>query len=416
MIRTVLWRSGYALLIGLAALAAWRIVAIHASDSLIDDEPHRALAWDTANPPAWLALAQRQLQTGDTQQAAASARQLLHLAPLQADAFAIIAQAAEAGGDSAAAHRLFALAVRRAPRDEYARAWMIGTQLHDGDYPAALRNVDILFNIAPVHESTLMPLLARAADADAKFAAALGRFLGTGPTWRGGMLDELLAHATLPAVDAVFDALSTSTQGLDDADAGRWYTHLEDAGRWDEAYSRWIGRERIAAGSSVPAVWNGNFERPATGIGFDWVMRGEPGVSIERIPVAGGRGAHVAEVTFLGRRANDIGFSQLLLLAPGAYRLSFRARAEDLRSDQGMQWTIRCLPNGPVVAGSPHLGGSFDWRDVAVELTIRAAQCPAQRLALVNPGAGGAAKIVSGKIWFADFQIRPVSPQSTENH
>lgn len=397
--------AGFGLALAAALAAGWRIVATRASDSLAAAHPRRALAWDANNSDARLALAQRELESHDYARAAANARRLLRHAPLQADAFAVLARVDAATGHPDAARRLFALALQRAPRNQYARAWLIGDQLQHGAYPAALRDITVLFGIAPAHEANLIPLLTRVAAADPAFATALGKFLATGPSWRGAMLGDLLANAPVATVDAVFGTLQAA-QALDDADAGRWYARLEKDGLWGEAYGRWAGR--VAATGNLPLVYNGNFERPVTGIGFDWQMRGEPGVSIDRVTVDGTGNAHAAAVTFLDRRANDIGFGQNLLLAPGSYRLTFRARGTDLRSDKGLQWVIRCVGNGPVLGTSERLEGSFAWKTVAFDFTVPASQCPAQWLALANPGADGAGKLVSGELWFTGFRMTPV--------
>lgn len=390
----------------LVVFIGWRAVATRVSDWLATGDPLRALAWDSRNPDALLTLAQQQLRNGRPDRAAATARALLRIEPLQADSFGIIARAAEATGETTAARRLYAIALRRAPRDEYVRAWTIGDQLQHSDYASALHNVDVLFGIAPMYQRDLMPLLTRAAGSDPAFAVALGRFLGGQPLWRPAMLDDLLAHASVATVDAVSEVIAATGNGLNDAEAGRWYARLENDGRWDEAYSRWFSRIDVDRRGGLPLVYNGAFQRPATGIGFDWEMRGEPGVQVERVRIGS---AFAAQVRFLGRRVDDIGFAQILLLAPGSYQLSFRARAEDLRSEKGMQWDIRCVEGGPVIANSPRLDGSFDWRAESVGFSVPTEKCPAQKLMLVNPGAGGAAKLVSGLLWFGDFRIAPAA-------
>jgi tetratricopeptide (TPR) repeat protein len=393
--------------LGLAAFAGWRIVATRASDSLASSAPRQSLAWDARNPEALLALAQQQLDDGHPQQAAATAREVLRKSPLQAGAFTILARTTAAGGDTDGARRLFKIALQRAPRDQYARGWMIGDELQHADYAAALHNIDVLFGIAPDQQTALIPVLGQVAGQDPAFAAALGHFLANGPTWRNAMLGEILAHASTATVDEVFDALQAAGPGLDDDEAGRWFTRLEQDGQWGEAYSRWISRAGIDLRQGVPLVFNGSFERAVTGIGFDWTMRGEPGVEIERVRIAGASGNYAAQATFRRRRANDMGFQQTLLLAPGAYTLSFRARADNLRSDRGLAWDIVCVTGGAPIATSPRLDGSFDWKTVSTDVNVPATNCPAQRLVLTNPGAGGSAKVVSGTLWFDDFKIAP---------
>ena len=394
---------GALLVLLVAVLAGWRVVATRIADTLAATAPHRALAWDRRDPVALLALAQQQLEAKQPAAAAATARTLLATDPLQAQALVLLGRVAEAQKDSADAKKMYALALRRAPRDQHARAWMIGTQLREGDYHAALENIDVLLRIAPPRADVLIPIMGQLAEKPA-FASALARALAAKPEWRWRMLDELLKSASYTALDEVYGQLQ-SDGGLSDAEADQWFRRLTKAGLWDEAYSRWAGRLNLKPGTPLPAVYNGGFENVASGVGFDWVMQGEPGVQIERAPIGGAGGNYAAQVTFLGRRAQDINFYQTVLLSPGTYRLSFRAQASNLRSDKGLEWAIRCVAGGDPIAVSSRLEGSFDWKSVHTDFVVPAENCPAQVLWLRNPGADGAGKLVSGVLWFDNFAI-----------
>ena len=53
--------------------------------------------------------------------------------------------------------------------------------------------------------------------------------------------------------------------------------------------------------------------------------------------------------------------------------------------------------------------GTFDWKTLSLDFEVPADGCPAQQLALVNLGADGAGKIISGSITFDDVRITPVA-------
>lgn len=387
-----------------AALAAWRITVSVMATTLADSDPHAALAWNADQPQALLALARKQLAADQPEQAAATASRLLQREPLAAEALVVRARAAAASQNTPEANRLFALALKRAPRDQYARAWVIGDELQSGRYTAALANITTLVRIAPPRAEVLVPLLAEFAAQTPAFVPALVHALGEPPPWRFGLLDYLLRHAGHELVDRVFSGLQ-STAGLSREESERWFQYLIGTGRWGEAYSRWAGGLGLAAGANLPAIYNGGFEKPVSGIGFDWVMRGEPGVQILRSSIHHRRGRWSAQVNFLNRRANNIQFQQNLLLGPGRYRLRFSARARNLRSDKGLEWAITCAGQSEPLATSPRMEGSFDWQLMHTDFTVPASACPAQLLWLRNPGADGAAKLVSGTLWFDNFRI-----------
>ncbi|MCB1567867.1 MAG: hypothetical protein KDI69_03480, partial [Xanthomonadales bacterium] len=190
------------LMLAIAIFALYRVLATRVSDSLAHDDPQRALQWDRRNPDALLALAEIQLPTAPDK-AARTAREVLAKAPLRADAFGFIAQALVMTGDVARARDIFAIASRRAPRDTLARAWLIDDQIQQSDFPAALRNIDVLYRIAPKLRPTLLTLLSGKASQDSVFAKQLGTFIADTPTWRVDLLNELLARADIDTVDRV---------------------------------------------------------------------------------------------------------------------------------------------------------------------------------------------------------------------
>ena len=119
-------------------LTAWRIIATSMADRYAWNTPERALEWDPHNPAALLAIARHQLTEHDPTAATVTARELLRVEPLEGQAFTVLAEAAEAGGETDKVRALHEIALRRAPRDLRARAWIIDAQLREGRYAEAL--------------------------------------------------------------------------------------------------------------------------------------------------------------------------------------------------------------------------------------------------------------------------------------
>lgn len=390
-----------------AVVVGWRIVVVSMAATLAEEAPQEALAWNPSSPPALLDQAQVQLDAGQLDAAMITARGLLRAFPLQAEALVVLARVADAEHDPDAAAR-FEIALERAPRDPYARAWMSGTQLQEGEYDQALANIDTLLTIMPSYQEALLPILVGLADEPA-FALAMVQTLQRRPIWRGTYLGELLKDGSFDAADQIFGRLQ-DTRDLDRVEATAWLARLQQGGMWEAAYSRWVSGLELPPEGSLALVHDGGFDEAGTGMGFDWRMPGAPGVLVERVRF---EGEPVAQVTFLGRRAPQINFAQTLFLAPGTYDLQFRARAQDLRSDRGIEWIITCIGGSPARARSDALRGSFDWKALRMRFEVPAQDCPAQELALSNPGAGGAGKIVAGTLWFDDFAITPTRADET---
>ena len=396
-----------AILTALALLAGWRVIGRMQAERYARDEPERALRWRPDDPRALLALAERQLAQGEIQAAQASARRLLAHEPLQGEAFRILAAASDLQGDRTRAFQLYEIAARRAPRDVTTRAWLAQRYLERGDYQEALEQIDSLLRASPQKIRAVAPVLVQLAQEPA-FAEALAQAMQNEPPWRAGMLAVLRAPKSGNPVAAgqVMQALQTNG-GLSQDEYGKWLDSLMSQGRWGEAYARWAGRALKAEGR-LPLLYNGDFARAPSDIGFDWRRRRMPGVLLQFEPAAGS-GGQIAYLQFIGRRVPNAGLEQALLLSPGSYRLAMRVRAQALRSAMGLQWQVVCAGPAGVVARGESIEGSFGWRENAVEVVIPQLGCPGQWLRLVNPVPSGAAQQVTGQLWVAAFTLAPTN-------
>lgn len=387
----------------LVMVAGWRIVGQMQAERYASTDPERALRWRPAHPQALRLLAERQLAEGRFVEARASARRLLAHEPLQGVAFRILAEAADRQGRRADAFRLYLVAEKRAPRDLQTRAWLTQRYLEQGDAANALMQIDKILRMAPNRARSIHPVLGQLAQ-DPAFAEALAAILRQDPPWRAGLLIALRdpAKGNPLAVGRVMQALQNQG-GLQPGEYADWLDSLIAQGRWGEAYARWSGQV-AKVGGRLPLVYNGGFAQPPTSIGFDWRLRRVPGVMLQFEPDAGARG-QVVYLHFLDRRLPDAGLEQALLLAPGTYRLSVRMRAQSLRSELGLQWTVTCPEPAGVVGRSEAVDGSFAWRTFEADVTIPATGCPGQWLRLVNPVPSGAAQRVVGELWVDDVTM-----------
>jgi len=389
------------LLLGLGLFAAYRIVAVTQADRWAIEDPARALQWMPHHPQALLTLAESQLADGRIDQAAATARRLLAAEPLEGRGFRVLAEAAAKRGDDTRALALYRIAARRSPRDLHTSAWLTRHHLLAGEYPAALAHIDVILRTSPTLRTTLLPLMVTMA-ADEVFAADLARVLQQRPQWRAGLL-ALLQRAEDPrAADAVMSALRADG-GLSEAEFDQWIAYLLRQDRWGEAYGRWVGSIDLQ-GAALPLVYNGQFEQPVSGRGFDWRMARIPGVSVEFAPDGNASGLS-AHATFRSRPVPRVNLEQPLLLAPGAYRFSARMRADGLRSDRGLEWHLACAGPAGSLASSERVEGTFGWRTVTMDVTVPVIGCQGQWLRLRNPAPSGTAQQVSGDLWFDDVAI-----------
>jgi hypothetical protein len=393
-----------AIAVGIAVLAAlgWQVIATTRVDRLAQAGDEAVLQLDPDQPQALLLRARWQLANGDDRGALATARHLLAVAPGQGDAFAIIALAADRM-KAPNSGQLLEIASRRAPRVSQVRARLATIRLQAGDLPGALAQLDALLRFEPAQGDRFFPALAQQ-SADPRFAQAMAATLARQPPWRRGFLQALDKNGSPTAINNVYGNLQRQG-GLSASETRRWLDSLIARGRWGDAFSGWFGTLHPAP-KRIPAVRNGGFEDDIDGVGFGWRNAVSPGVFTDIEDAAGRDGSRAAHLHFIGRPAPRGNLRQPLLLVPGRYRLSLQARADDLRSDRGLQWGIRC-DRGPWIGGSEPIDGSFDWRAIAAEFEVPAQRCEGQWLELRNPAVRGTAQKVSGDLWIDDVAITP---------
>ena len=395
-------------LVGLLVLAwvGWTIVQTTRADALAGTDPAAALRIDPDHPQALLRLARKQLEAKDYDAATETARHVLRVEPGQGDAFAIVALAAVGRGDANAAD-LIAIAVQRAPRTLDVRTQAMVAALKSGDLAGGMRQLDAMLRLSPRRGTILFPAMAQQ-TADPAFADVLVDTLARRPPWRRAFLRSLAGKDTPPgAMDRIYAGLQ-KRDSLAEPEVRSWLNQTLREGRWGEAYALWIGTLDPKP-AQLPAVYNGGFEQSLTNLGFDWHTPRAAGVFASQESVTGATGVQAAHFHFIGRPAAGGGLQQPLLLAPGDYRLSLRAKAEFLRSERGLQWIVRCA-GGPTIAELGALEGSFDWETRRVDFTVPADRCPGQWLELRNPAVHGSAQVVSGDLWIDDIAIAPATP------
>ena len=348
-----------------------------------------------------LAAAEAALQQADHATAAAIARSVLEREPALGRAFGIVARAEAGQGDAAAIRARYVTAARRAPRDPNVRGWLATDALQSGDHTAAVDHLDALLTVAPAQRSQLLELITQLAQ-DPDFAQALATHLVERPRWRSAILRASTRSGLPDAADQLHGALRAQG-GLDADETARWIDGMLRDGRWGSAYARWVsGLE--APPERLPVPWNGNFGRVASSSGFDWRIRRTPGVLVDRIDIEGG--AHAARLRFLGRPVARTGLDVPLLLAPGEHVLQLRARTENLRSDQGLEWLLSCSDNRRIASGA-RVREARGWVELELPFTVPDREgCEGQWLRLVNPAPRGVAQTLRGELHITDVVIR----------
>jgi hypothetical protein len=242
----------------------------------------------------------------------------------------------------------------------------------------------------------------------------LAQTLASQPPWRASVLARLARDArSTDAVSAVFDQLAATPGGLADTERRAYVERLIRDQRWQQARRVWAAGLPTAQPRSDERVFDGGFEQPAGGYGFDWRLEHVAGANVELLAGPGVTGSRALYVEFQNRRVRFAHVRQLLTLAPGHYRLFARYRLDSLRNERGLTWTLRCAENPSARLGSSQrLAGSSPWSTLELDFDVPTENCGAQWLRLELAARIPAETQIGGRAWFDDVAIMPLPDPS----
>ena len=304
---------------------------------------------------------------------------MLHDSPIDGRAWRVLAQRADAQGDKARADVLYAIAVRRAPRDRPTRAALIDRAFATNDLATGFAQLDALLRVAPLAAPptlrALMPSLA-----DARVQDAFVARLATRPPWRGQLLPVLKDPATDPAI--ALDLLSRlSRQGpLTDGETDVRIALLQRTGHDTDARQRWLATLPSDARGDGGLLFDGGFEHPGITGPYGWRLAPSPGVDIGGDASAAAQGAHALAIGFSGRAIGAIGLEKSLALAPGDYRLAFAAD-NGTDAQRPIAWRVLCRDGSELLSLPLPPPGRHGWQRGGADFSVPAG-CSGQVLRL----------------------------------
>ena len=184
-----------------------------------------------------------------------------------------------------------------------------------------------------------------------------------------------------------------------------YYERLLREGLIEEAYLAWVNSLNPVQRQHLGPLYNGSFELPLTGRGFDWRTEPLDRVDVTRVPFEG-EGSNALRLRFRLLRTPYRHLSQPLLLAPGAYELAGKSRDLHLLSEGGFRWQARCLTPAPELLGeSDRLFGSETWSAFRFEFEVPDT-CRGQELRLVSADGTNREILTDGELWFDQLSIR----------
>lgn len=267
--------------------------------------------------------------------------------PLAPEPFLVRGMQAQSSGDGTTAQRAFEAAQLRDPRSVPAAYFLADRYFLVGDAEHGLREIATLARLSPYSPVTVGPYLAEYARNPSNWPA-FRSLLRTKPELADPVLTALASNiATAPAVLAVADPREKAPQA-------RWLgpllNTLTGAGEYAKAYAIWA-RMTGVGGTRKQPIHDAAFSDEASPPPFNWALTSSAVGLAERRP--GGR----LHVLFYGQ-VDGILATQLLLLEPGAYRLSMQLHGGGARA---LNWSIWCAGIGEPIASASLAAAAKGW-------------------------------------------------------
>ncbi len=310
--------------------------------------------------------------------------------PLASEPFLVRGVQAQLAGDDVAAQRAFEAAQRRNPRSLPAAYFLADRYFRAGDSNRGLNEVAALARLAPYGNTTVAPYLAAYAR-DPSNWPRLRHLLDANPGLADAALTRLASNpSAVPAVLALADMRGNLA---DEHWLAPLLNTLVTAGRYDQARTIWAraaGPSAASGGLLYDAQFRDNTAPPP----FNWAL------TSSTVGIAERQSRGRLHVVFYGQE-DGILATQLLLLAPGTYRLSMR-----LLGDPGhgrvLNWSLWCdKADAPIASVTLEAAAAHGWSfDVP-------ASCRAQWLKLSGSSSDVAQQ---SDVTIAELKLERVAP------
>lgn len=395
----------WAMLALVGAWLVWRIVFLGMAnlESTRKNDPEAALGWYSSLPGAHRKIGVRDLEARP-ENALRHLRAAVDGNPVESRNYAALGQLLEKGGADDLARKAMETAAKLAPQRSDVQLDLTAYWARQGNFPRALQHWNTVLRHQPALRQRLFPYLLNGAEDPANLPAFKSLLSRPVPWWTEFFV-HAATHATRPeTVRALYELTHEGANELPPEAFGAYLARLQKEGSWTEAWFVWLNSlSRQELGQSA-YVFNGSFERRPTNIGFDWIYQKTPAVVMDTTSTYGTTGERALNLVFRGVRVKFEHLYQYLLLPPGTYFLQGRARPDNLKAAQGMQWALYCLGERVPLTVSERFTGQDQWTRFRSQFTVPAG-CPVQMLRLELAGKIALDYDVSGGIWFDDIAV-----------
>ncbi len=270
-----------------------------------------------------------------------------------------------------------------------------------GDTPAALKLLAMAVRYVPQEAHDAIELSWRATQ---DVHAVMNDVLPPSGEADFIFLQVLLERHQTEAALQAWDAIMARRQSVALESAFPYIQYLLDQGQVDRAHAAWSQlrrRESHLYGESANLIDNGGFEDDIVNGGFSWRYENVPHVSLAIDQRDAYRGRRSLVITFDGDPVRDAGIYQWVAVEPNTtYHLSFRVKTADMEGAGAPQLAVLDRYSGKQLFLSEEFTGN-SWQEIAGDFRTDA---DTRLVALRVVRVPGNTRL-RGKVWLDEFSL-----------
>ena len=325
--------------------------------------------------------------------------------PLESSSLNNLTLLAKYNGDIRGAEKFSTLAAARSARDGVAQSALIDSQIARGQFSDALIHIDGLLRAQPAQTPQVFSVVLALTKQPGGLLPVVN-MLASDPPWRRNFFNFVSADRS--QVDVVYSLLAEMRDRrvhLADGEIRGFLKNLIDQKNIEKAYFVWLDFLNEKQLHNVKLIYDGEFTERPQNLFFDWTVRDIAGVSVSQVARIGGQNNQTLMLDFALAKPSANLIEQYVLLPPGNYVLNAEVNSKNFKSDNALQWQIRCAEktSGQILISSAT--GAAGWTKVESNFSVPELNCAYQKLILRLAEPLSVQKALSGQIYFDKLRV-----------
>ncbi len=395
-------------------LYCWRVAQVARADVLSNSTDRTSVETgrllDPLNAEIHYRMGQQSLYGSDIRSADAvgALRRATDLQPRVPRYWSALGRMCLAAGEERCAQSSFETAAAIAPLAPQRHRELATFYLLAGDSSKAIRELRLLLELSPTEADEIVGQFIRVETPEA--------------VWRGALEPHRDVRVRLALVNALAAAERfeeaerwwrvAATRDVTLRDVIRYLRALEDHGRYRYLAAIWSDLQNsgvLQGADAGQVVYNGGFERPPQGIGFDWhiVSQQFAVIGVED----GGRSGKASlnlRFTVPNNQEYLLAYQVVPVKPNSSYSVAGWIRSEGMTSDSGVRIRVTALDCAAdcVLAQSADVKGTSEWRQVDADFTT-GREAEFVKVCIVRGKSRTFPADVTGVGWVDDVSMQP---------